>query len=97
MRIKQGGVYSQDIGLVEGLLDCKVWVRLIPRIEPMGQPEKRNTKTFLRRVPQKLNLRPQHFDAVKQKELHAVTKKYMYSIRNQLFHRGFVYRPFAFK
>jgi len=37
VRIKAGGAYNQDIGLVEGIDDnSKVWVRLIPRIEPPG-------------------------------------------------------------
>jgi len=33
VRIKQGGAYTQDIGLVEKVYDSKVWIRLIPRIE----------------------------------------------------------------
>ena len=61
VRVKQGGAYNQDIGLVEALQDNKVWIRLIPRIDPPGHVEKKNGKSFFRRVPQKLSLRPQQF------------------------------------
>ena len=56
VRIKAGGAYNQDVGLVEGIDDSKVWIRLIPRIEPPGSVDKK-AKAFFRRVPQKLNLR----------------------------------------
>lgn len=37
VRIKSGGAYTQDVGLVEGIDEnSKVWVRLIPRIESSG-------------------------------------------------------------
>lgn len=98
VRVKQGGVYNADIGLVEALQDNKVWIRLIPRIDPPGHVEKKG-KSFFRRVPQKLSLRPQQFgDLARQNsDMHHVTKKNMWSVRNQLVYRGFVYKSFAFK
>ena len=98
VRIKQGGAYNQDIGLVEGSQEHKVLVRLIPRIEAPGTQEKKTGKTFFKRVPQKLSLRPQSFADAEQKiTKHEITKKNMWTIRNQLFFRGFVYKYFTFK
>jgi|FrelakmetLWP11LW_1041352.scaffolds.fasta_scaffold103697_2 hypothetical protein len=98
VRIKAGGSYNLDIGLVEKVQDSKVWVRLIPRIEQQVQSEKQKGKAFFRRVSQKFNLKPQSFsNAEQQPNKHIILKKYMWSIRNQLVHRGFVYKSFAFK
>ena len=83
VRIKQGGAYNQDIGLVEGSQEHKVLVRLIPRIEAPGQQEKKTGKTFFKRVPQKLSLRPQNFSDAEQKiTKNEITKKNMWTIRN---------------
>lgn len=98
IRIKQGGAYNQDIGLVEKVYDSKVWIRLIPRIEPSVAQERLKGKAMFRRVSQKFNLKPQSFpNCDRHTSPHSVLKKIMYSIRNQLIYKGFVYKSFAFK
>ena len=98
VRIKTGGAYSGDIGLFEGAQDSKAWVRLIPRIEPVGAGADKKKKAFFRRVPQMVNLKPQQFDtAEKQKSKHSMTNKHMWSVRGQLVYHGFVYKSFSVK
>ena len=49
-----------DIGLVEKTTqESKVWVRLIPRIDHPGSHNTSKAKSFMRRGPQQLNLKPQ--------------------------------------
>ena len=70
----------------------------MPRIELQGTQEKKGARKFPCKVPQKPNLRPQQFEGATQlPERHKVLRKYMYQVRGQLFHRGFVYKSFAFK
>ena len=47
VRIKHGGPYNGDIGLVEGVQDSKIFVRLIPRIDLTGNND-RGARRFAR-------------------------------------------------
>ena len=53
VRVKNGSIYNGDIGLVEGVLDAKVFVRLIPRIDLSGGQNDKG-KRFVR-IPQRIN------------------------------------------
>lgn len=100
VRIKAGGVYKDDVGLVEGVVENKVWIRLVPRIEitKSGDTKNASKRSMFSKVPQKPNLKPQNIDgAVQQKDPHTITNSYMYQVKGQLMHRGFVYKAFAFK
>ena len=75
----------------------------MPRIEQQSSKEEKEkskaAKRFPSKVPQKPNIRPQNFGdgAVQQTERHSTLNKNMWMIRGQLFHRGFVYKNFAYK
>ena len=53
IRIKAGGVYKDDIGLVEGVIENKVWVRLVPRIEitKSGDTKNASKRSMFSKVP----------------------------------------------
>ena len=58
IRIKNGSIYNGDIGLVEGVQDSKVYVRLIPRIDLTGASgADKGSKRFVR-IPQRINFHP---------------------------------------
>ena len=53
IRIKNSGVYNGDIGILEGVEDAKVYVRLIPRVDLSGSSNDKGKKFV--RIPQRIN------------------------------------------
>ena len=83
---------------MEKIFDNKVWLRLIPRIEPTTATKDKGAKSFFHRAAQKLILKPSTFNnAERQYEHHRVLGKLMWKVKNNLVYRGFVFKPFQLK
>jgi hypothetical protein len=94
VRIKNSGPYNGDIALVEAINDSKVWVRLIPRIDPnAGHPDKKKAKNPTR-LPLRVNFRPEKGTVKKHIDL---GNKEMTYWNNQYFFKGFIFKQFPFK
>ena len=99
VRIKHSGAYNGDIGLVERIDDQKVWIRLIPRIDltQQGKSDKGKYHKFSK-IPQRINFHPTtQMGAYKMTHKHQILEKYITMYKNQLFYKGFLFKPFQFK
>ena len=95
VRIKIG-LYEKDLGVVEKILsDDKVWVKLIPRIDP--QFSKSYKKGYFQKPPQKA-FNPTIFkDAIKQTANGPSNTKSFYQWKSQYFRKGLLYKIFSMK
>jgi transcription elongation factor SPT5 len=94
VRIKNGGIYNGDIGLVEGVQESKVFVRLIPRVD-LSNADKASSRFV--RVPQRIGYQPPKELATYQARIHDILNKNMTEYKRMLFYRGFLFKAFPFK
>lgn len=105
VRIKNG-LYIGDLALVEQIDDQKVWLRLVPRVEPpvKEKPEDKkanNVKAdkfksrFIRQTQRFFN--PKLFPNVNKTQVKDLGSRHFYVYKNQFFRKGFLYKAFPTK
>lgn len=97
VRIKSG-LYMDDLGMVDRYnSDDQIYVKLIPRVD--FNDKKQNKSNFFMRVQQQ-PFNPENIKDVNQRQSKYKPigwNKTFYRVSNQLFRKGFIYKPFTLK